>query len=63
MEGDSIMHCTYCKTTEVETGCLYCLKDKILELQVDRDNYKRLYLKYLATMQEMHFKISEMFEL
>ena len=33
-----------------------------MELQVDRDNYKRLYLKYLTIMQEMHFKISEVFE-
>lgn len=56
------MHCSYCKTTEIDTGCLYCLKDKILELQVDKDNYKKLYLKYLAIMQEMHFKISEAFE-
>jgi len=34
------MFCEECKTDEVVTGCPYCLKNKILDLQAELEFYK-----------------------
>ena len=35
------MHCRECKTDEIVTGCLYCLRPKIAYMQEEIKYYKR----------------------